>query len=66
MRREKLRILDRVPFDCPERFCSVRHTRRVAKIDETLVGQVFVQRAINGQSAYAAVKDANGKCCEQG
>ena len=63
---EKLRVLSRVTFDCPERFGSVRHTRRVAEIDKAFVGQMFVQRQIDGQSTYAAVEDANGKIRKQG
>ena len=58
---EKLRVLSRVTFDCPERFGSVRHTRRVAEIDKPFVGQFFMQRPIDGQPAYAAVENADGK-----
>ncbi len=61
MRREELRILDRITFDSRQRFCAVRHARRVAEIDEAFVGQMFVQRAIDGQSAYAAIEDADGE-----
>ena len=58
---EKLCVLNRVTFDCPERFGSVRHARRVAEIDKAFIGQFFMQCAIDGQSAYTAVKDADGK-----
>ena len=60
-RREELRVLDRVTFDCRQRFCSVWNARRVAKVDKPLVRQMLVQRTIDRQSTNAAVEDANGK-----
>ncbi len=47
VRFEKLRVLDCVAFNCRERLGAVRHARRVAEINEVLVGQAFVQRAID-------------------
>src|SRR5207253_6619749 len=64
-RGQKLSILDRVPLDCSQRFRSIRHARSVAKINEALVRQMFMQRPIDCQSTYAAVEDADGKIAVQ-
>src|SRR5437762_943643 len=52
---------DGVTFDCRQRLGPVRHTGSITQIDKALVRQMLVQRAIDGQSTYAAVKDADGK-----
>ena len=57
MRLEKSRILDCVPFDCGEGFCTVRDAGGVAEIDEAFVWEPFVQGAIDSQPADAAIED---------
>ena len=66
MRSQELSILDRVSFNCRERFRSVRYARCVAQIDKALVREMFMQRAIDGESANATVEDADGKITIQG
>ena len=41
-------------------FCG-GNARRVPQIDKALVGQMFVQRSVDGQATNAAVEDADGK-----
>ena len=61
MRREEARVLDRVSLNGRQRLGTVRHARGVAEIDKPFVGQFFMQRPIDCQSAYAAVEDTDGK-----
>src|ERR1041385_7607651 len=61
MCRQEARILDRISFHSSQRLRPIRNPRGVAQIDEALVGQMLMQRAIDGQPADATVKDADGK-----
>ena len=61
MRGQEPRILDRIPFNGRERFRAVGHARSVAEIDKAFIRQMLMQRAIDSQSANAAVEDADGK-----
>ena len=58
---EESRVLNRVPLNRRQRFRSIGHARSVAKINKALVRQMFMQGAIDCQSTYAAVEDADGK-----
>ncbi len=63
VRRQETRILNCVPLNRRQRLCAVRHPRRVAQIDEALIRQMLMQRAIDSKSADARVKDSDGKGC---
>ena len=65
MLRKESRVLDRVSLNRRQRFRSIGHARCVAKINEALVRQMFMQRAIDCESTNAAVEDADGKIAVQ-
>src|SRR5205085_11712516 len=60
MRRQEASILNRITLNGCERLRAIRDTSGITKIDEPLVGQMLMQRAIDGQSADAAIEDADG------
>ena len=60
MRGEEARVLDGVTLNGRQRLGTVRHARGVPKIDEAFIRQMLMQRAIDSESANAAIEDANG------
>ena len=58
---EETCVLDGVPLNGRQRLGSVRHSRGIAEIDESLIRQMLVQSKVDGEPANAAVEDANGK-----